>query len=1351
MKVLTVNVKGLSLKKVGSVLADLSRLKVSLAVLTESHLTKARCSKLESRYPRVSILTAGGSENSRGVTVLILDTHKVPPEKAVVRYCDTDGRYLAVELLVYDQVVRLLGVYSPNKYKEQQKFFRMLRTLILAFKPTMVLGDFNFCEDPRDVNPPRRPRKDLRSQFVRGLEGGGLVDGWRTANREAIEYTFWGSGHLRPRSRLDRIYVRHLDISHTSDWEIGLKPFWSDHAPVSFIWSRELPVDRGPGQWYFNTNLLGNERLHSVVTTFLEERVSETMDPWKRTRSECLKLRSGATDSDAMHRVLKLLKDLRSILMTLQKEIALGLNRKIRRFQRRIVHLSKQVTRHTPGRRRNAARLCSVQAKLDKLQELRGYRRTLHAKNRLHTEGFGNTRNFWQQGTPHTTTTVAALQSKPNPAGCTRIYKKSRKILKVAKAFYKNLYRRERTEKNSRNWLLSLLPREKMRGIKGPVTFDELSEVIRHWPNHTVPGPSGIPYELWKSFRSTRSGPWTLQHVLQALCTLVIGRQTYQSPIPKELLEGRIKVMYKKGDPKLIENYRPLCMTETLYKLATSVIARRLEKPFQKLIGTHQAGFLPGRQITEQIKTAQCLIDVARQRNTPLYLVFLDQVKAYDRVSHSWLRRCLRRVGVPRPLVCSIMEIYHGSASRLMINGHLSSPIPLSRGVRQGDPLSCLLFDLTIEPFALALIHEQKMGGFTLSDKRVIKTLMYADDTMIVLNNLDREWTLLLKIYKRYGKASGAQNNWSKSTVLAIIDAAKDTYQPLRELTVQENAEVSYLGIPVGVNVDHDAFWTKCLEKVRNRIRHWDTIMTSRWARVAVTKTMYQSLAWYALRTLPVSRDVLTNLQQLCDRYIWNTAAGNRCSPSIPLSQTRRKPDEGGLGVLDVKTMKQALTLHWIRRLEELANTPSPLRPMWYPLMMELFLHKVPETYKLATKRPWAQSTNLHQQTYPPSIQHFWKDWALHRQNPQLPQTTEDLLATNFWLHPSLPKGGRGTVKWGAPCWRVLLEGEFPGAPILSVNQLIGVVTGKYPVPKSTVQAAQRLLSAFPPTWSRLLPSAMAEETAAMKEAGLYSRLTDTHVPVTGTNKQRYDHLLGDTLRQPKCHEDLLLPLKRVCQRDGITLSFTDKQVWNSLKWVGVDYPKFADLYWQLVHNAVRTGEDWMPHSGFCPRCNVPQVAEHMLFHCPIAKTAWSVTRKVYFGRTGIKRRPYQKWAEVLTDGFGYRDGDKGDLQFRLWRVLYGITIYQIWRERCKFSFGEVASYSRAHILRSLRQEILARYHQDRLLALEYPSSKHAQAGIQTWNVPGVAKSYADLLSRPAMDLGGKHRPESPNPLSNGC
>ena len=116
---------------------------------------------------------------------------------------------------------------------------------------------------------------------------------------------------------------------------------------------------------------------------------------------------------------------------------------------------------------------------------------------------------------------------------------------------------------------------------------------------------------------------------------------------------GLLTILYKnKGEETDLKNYRPLSIMNVDYKLFTDILMQRLVKALGEAIGIQQTAFLPGRIIDDNIRTIQGLI--ARHDKTDhafkregIGVLFLDQEKAYDRVSHEFLWAVLDKLGIP--------------------------------------------------------------------------------------------------------------------------------------------------------------------------------------------------------------------------------------------------------------------------------------------------------------------------------------------------------------------------------------------------------------------------------------------------------------------------------------------------------------------------------------------------------------------------------------------------------------------------------------------------------------------------------------------------------------------------------
>ncbi|KAK4512636.1 uncharacterized protein ATC70_003340 [Mucor velutinosus] len=195
----------------------------------------------------------------------------------------------------------------------------------------------------------------------------------------------------------------------------------------------------------------------------------------------------------------------------------------------------------------------------------------------------------------------------------------------------------------------------------------------------------------------------------------------------------------------------------------------------------------------------------------PNVTVLLDQEKAYDRVSPTYLTMVLHQFALPASLVDSISGLFIDTRIPLSINGWPGAPIEQRRGLRQGDSLSSLMFDLAFEPFLRTILACADLRGVIMStDKRPtlarrisvasapiepqtdhvllsapaspprVKMLSYADDLEAFLAS-PAEWPVLLSLLSLYGKASNAKVNLEKTVLVSLFGKPHDDWKHLAD------------------------------------------------------------------------------------------------------------------------------------------------------------------------------------------------------------------------------------------------------------------------------------------------------------------------------------------------------------------------------------------------------------------------------------------------------------------------------------------------------------------------------------------------------------------------------------------
>jgi len=301
------------------------------------------------------------------------------------------------------------------------------------------------------------------------------------------------------------------------------------------------------------------------------------------------------------------------------------------------------------------------------------------------------------------------------------------------------------------------------------------------------------------------------------------------------MTHGWMCPIYKKKDRTEISNYRPITLLNTDYKILTKVLAIQLMDHIHSLLHENQAGFIPRRSIFNHIRLAQSIITYAEISETNGAIIALDQEKAYDRIHHDYLWETLEAFHLPHPFIAMVKSLYQHATTRVAINGVLSPPFPVQRGIRQGDPLSCALFDLAIEPLACTIRNSPDINGINIPTvPQNPKIAMFADDTTLFLNETDRLDTVY-DILDNWCQVSGAKFNIEKTEIIPIGTADYRTtvittrkINRLDETPINDQIRIAAdgeairsLGAWIGNRTNATAPWEPILDLVKKNLDWW--------------------------------------------------------------------------------------------------------------------------------------------------------------------------------------------------------------------------------------------------------------------------------------------------------------------------------------------------------------------------------------------------------------------------------------------------------------------------------------------------------------------------------------------------
>ncbi|XP_038117301.1 uncharacterized protein LOC119769343 [Culex quinquefasciatus] len=184
----------------------------------------------------------------------------------------------------------------------------------------------------------------------------------------------------------------------------------------------------------------------------------------------------------------------------------------------------------------------------------------------------------------------------------------------------------------------------------------------------------------------------------------------------------------REGDKLDCENYRAITILNAAYKVFSQILFSRLSPIAEDFVGSYQAGFVVGRSTTDQIFTVRQILQKCREYQVPTHHLFIDFKAAYDSVDREELWKIMDENGFPGKLIRLTRMTMDGSRCCVKISGAESDSFPSLGGLRQGDGISCLCFNVALEGVL-------RRAGFNMRGTIFSKSnqfICYADDMDIV-------------------------------------------------------------------------------------------------------------------------------------------------------------------------------------------------------------------------------------------------------------------------------------------------------------------------------------------------------------------------------------------------------------------------------------------------------------------------------------------------------------------------------------------------------------------------------------------------------------------------------------------
>lgn len=246
-----------------------------------------------------------------------------------------------------------------------------------------------------------------------------------------------------------------------------------------------------------------------------------------------------------------------------------------------------------------------------------------------------------------------------------------------------------------------------------------------------------------------------------------------------------------------------LTLTE---KLCAKFLANRIKKPTSKVKDAQQTGFLEGRNILDNLLTYRLAQEWVAKTKLEAIMLKANFMKASNRIEHLFIWETMKRLGYNSHLIRLAKGLVENAESKVHVNGWFTKSIKLDMGVRQGCPLSSLLFTISTKPVMTMLKHKvstRELEGIPMRNGEQLTHQLFTDDTSIFMTAKEENFKCIRDVIGVYERISGACLNLSKSMVIPLyLNGPLPPWLENSGCKVVKHREViTYLGCPVGYGI----------------------------------------------------------------------------------------------------------------------------------------------------------------------------------------------------------------------------------------------------------------------------------------------------------------------------------------------------------------------------------------------------------------------------------------------------------------------------------------------------------------------------------------------------------------------
>lgn len=269
------------------------------------------------------------------------------------------------------------------------------------------------------------------------------------------------------------------------------------------------------------------------------------------------------------------------------------------------------------------------------------------------------------------------------------------------------------------------------------------------------------------------------------------------------------------------------------------------------------------------------------QRKKPGLVFKIDFLKAFDTVSWSFILNLLKAHGFGKKWCNWVKTIWETARFSILIKGSAEDFFYGSRGLRQGDPLSPLIFSLVASSLSRCLVkaqEEQLLEGFSVKEGSIeVPVLQYANDTLI-LNADTRMAENLRVLLVWFEAATGLQMNTAKTKIYKLNNVREWDEILGRWNCIEGLFPDTYLGLPLVSGFKSKLAWQLVIENFRSRLALWKKSYISKAGRLVLVKSTLASLPVFWMTLMVVPSSAIDELEKVVRNFLWGSTEVKRIS-----------------------------------------------------------------------------------------------------------------------------------------------------------------------------------------------------------------------------------------------------------------------------------------------------------------------------------------------------------------------------------------------------------------------------------------------------------------------------------------